>query len=99
MNTTTVVKSVQVANTVTGDYDPAKPLPYPYHIEADGKVARQDFWKGEPLRLAGFQHGDVQQVVVHADEWLTGDIDVTGMHPVFIDKGGNMWSHAMPVSK
>ncbi len=29
-------------------------LPYPFFIDEKGRVGRQDFWKGKPLRLIGF---------------------------------------------
>lgn len=91
-------KSIQVANSEDGTYDVRKPLPYPFHIEDDGSVARQDFWRGEPARLAGFQRTEEQHVDVFAADWLADDsIDVTGMFPVFIDADGGMWNHAMPV--
>jgi hypothetical protein len=95
----TTMKSIQVANTETGEYDPLLSLPYPYYITEDGSVDRQDFWKGEPSRLMGFQKDpDVQHVDILAEDWLKDDdIDVTGMFPVFVDEGGTMWRHQMPV--
>lgn len=92
-------KSIQVANTPTGEYDVHKPLPYPYQIDADGSVLRQDFWRGEPARLLGFQQdADVQQVDLLAEDWLaTEDSAPAGWHPVFMDADGGMWNHAYPV--
>lgn len=29
-------------------------LPYPFFIDENRKVGRQDFWKGKPLKLIGF---------------------------------------------
>lgn len=29
-------------------------LPYPYIVDRDGLVGRQDFWKGEPYQIVGF---------------------------------------------
>lgn len=37
--------------------DPADvhtPLPYPFHVDADGFVGRQDFWKGRVHKVVGF---------------------------------------------
>lgn len=93
-------KSIQVANTATGEYDVRQPLPYPYHIDPDGTVLRQDFWRGEPARLAGFQqHADVQHVDLLAHVWLADDSEAPqGWFPVFIDADGGMWSHRFPVA-
>ncbi len=96
---TETTKSVQVANTTTGRYDVHKPLPYPFHIDAEGNVLRQDFWRGEPERLVGFQEkADVNHVDLRVQDWLaTGDEAPEGWHPVFVDADGTMWSHAFPV--
>ena len=29
--------------------------PYPLHVNSDGTVCQQDFWRGYPSRLLGFQ--------------------------------------------
>lgn len=96
---TTATKSVQIANTEDGSYDVRKPLPYPWHINRDCSVARQDFWKGQPDRLAGFQTSRDKQVInVLAQDWVDSDnIDVTGMFPVFINSDGSMWNSSYPV--
>lgn len=28
-------------------------LPYPLHVQADGTIDRQDFWRGDPFRVIG----------------------------------------------
>ena len=38
-----------------GEYDVHQSVPYPYHIDSEGNVLRQDFWRGDPSRLIGFQ--------------------------------------------
>lgn len=91
-------KTIQVTNTPEGTYDVLKPLPYPYHVNEDGSIARQDFWRGEPARLLGFQvKADEQVVDVFAAEWLSDDVNVDGMYPVFMDADGTIWNHAFPV--
>jgi hypothetical protein len=73
--------------------------PYPWHVERDGSIRRQDFWKGHPFELAGF--------VTHPE--ATGDIHLTveqfweepghavGMWPVFVHGDGRMatWGDSM----
>lgn len=66
-------------------------LPYPYFIKKDGKVGRQDFWKGNPSHLIGFsslpKSGNVD--LVFQDFWSSPEKAV-GMYPVFADKD-NEW--------
>jgi hypothetical protein len=99
--TDTKTKSVQVANEKDGSYNVHKPLPYPFHIDADGSVLRQDFWKGEPSRLIGFQeNADVQKVDLLAETWLASDDEAPeGWYPVFMDDDGGFWNHAYPIMK
>lgn len=94
------MKTIHIANEADGSYNVHKPLPYPYHIEDDGTVGRQDFWKGKPARLLGFQlTADRHEVSVRVETWLENDVDVTGHFPVFQDKNGAIWSLTLPVSK
>lgn len=95
MRTTNSV--VQVANTVTGEYDPQESLPFPYHIDTAGNVLRQDFWQGEPLRLVGFQRTKEQRVDLLEADWDGSDQQVAGMYPVFEDADGAFWNHKFPV--
>lgn len=103
MSTThrTVVTVQPAQGTEVGAYDPAVPLPYPWHIDADGRVLRQELWRGHPARLAGFQAlARRQQVDLYTEEWLAdlGRADlVVSMYPVFIDADGGMWSSTHPV--
>lgn len=91
--------SVQVANTPTGDYDVDQPLPYPYHVAAEGRVGRQDFWRGEPVKLLGFQNSrEHQNVDVLFDEFWTNPDVAVGKWPVFLDADGGIWNHACPVT-
>jgi hypothetical protein len=91
---------VQIANTPDGSYDVRQPLPYPYYIKSDGRIDRQDFWRGEPARLLGFQADpDIQKVDVLAESWLADpNCEVVGMFPVFVDDDGSMWNSAHPVT-
>jgi len=66
-----------------------KTLPYPYFIEKDGLVGRQDFWKGKPYRLLGFSKkpvaGDIE--LIFAEFWKSPK-KATGMYAVFTSKRG-----------
>jgi hypothetical protein len=39
---------------ITADGTELTQLPYPFHVAEDGSVLRQDFWRGDPLRILGF---------------------------------------------
>ena len=88
---------LQLGNTETGEYDVREALPYPYRVNEDGTIDRQDFWQGSPYALLGFQRGDVQEVVVLAEDWLRDGVDVSGLRPVFTDAGGTVWAHRYAV--
>jgi hypothetical protein len=91
--------SIQPANTETGVIDVTKARPYPYHIEAEtGNVGRQDFWKGDPLRLMGFQDdANVQHVDVLYREFAADPQVSVGKFPVFMRADGSMYSMTLPV--
>lgn len=103
------VVSLHIANTVTGEYDVRKPLPYPFHLDAEGNVLSQDFWRGEPIKLLGFQESpDVHEVNLLVEDWLptatspttsqvVGPVAAVGMWPVFLDADGTIWAHRFPV--
>ena len=73
-------------------------LPYPYFIDEKGLVGRQDFWKGKPFRLIGFNGqpttGDID--VSFNDFWQNPKIAV-GMYPVFTDKKKNWFTHQLAI--
>lgn len=98
----TTVRTIQPAQTAdpAAEYDPMLPLPYPWHIASNGDVERQDFWKGSPARLVGFQRDNVHRVVLRAEDWMAGEPDAAvGLQPVFVDLDGSMWADARPVTE
>lgn len=81
-----------------GEYDVMEPLPYPYHIDDTGVVLRQDFWRGTPSCLVGFQkYKTIQRVDVWFKDWFSEDVDVLGMYPVFLDAAGSLYTDTRPV--
>lgn len=91
--------SIQTANTETGDFDVMKPRPYPFHIDAEtGEVGRQDFWKGDPFKLVGFQNDANRQTVdVFYTAFVADPQAVVGKFPVFLRADGSMYSMTVPV--
>lgn len=66
-------------------------LPYPFHVDEAGNVDRQDFWRGEPLAIIGFQADpDVQQVDLHWRDFLKAPQAAVGMLVVGVDGKGGM---------
>lgn len=97
----TTVRTIQPANTPTGDHDPSAPLPCSYDIDDKGRVLDQDHWDGVPVHLLGFQRDiDVQQIDLSAKEWIASrDPAPEGWYPVFIDADGAIWNHRHPVMR
>lgn len=82
------------------EYDALLPLPYPFHIDTEtGDVGRQEFWRGQPRRLIGFQRGDVQYVVLTRQDWVLNPHSAVGLRPVFVDDDGGMWSHTGEITE
>jgi hypothetical protein len=86
-----------------GEYDVMIPVPYPINIDTDGSVLNQDFWRGDPFRLIGFQKDrDIQHIDVPMSEWMDNDPDsIVGMYPVFLTKGDDsgIWNDLRHVER
>lgn len=80
--------------------DVRMPRPFPYIINHEtGAVSDQEFWRGDPFRLLGFQaNADVQRVNLFFEDWVARDIQsAVGMYPVFVKADGGMYCLALPV--
>lgn len=72
--------------------------PFPYNLDAEGKVLDQDFWKGDPAGLIGFQkEPDVQRVGLFFRDFTENPLKAIGMYPVFVDATGGMYCFTRPV--
>lgn len=74
-------------------------LPYPFYVEEDGSVQRQEFWKGDPYRVIGFQ----KDLARHEIDLLWQDAtkdpqQVVGMYVVTADEKGDMGVHVSAIS-
>lgn len=102
MSERTVI-TIQPANSADGTYDVHEPLPYPYHVDAaTGDVGRQDFWKGAPFRVLGFQKDvDVQQVDLRWEDAAADPDQIVGMFAVMLDTSEeepHMYNLTRPIS-
>lgn len=69
---------------------PTGKLPYPFFIDEDGLVGRQDFWRGQPFRLVGFVAvGADYEIALTVQNWLTAPESAVGMEPVMEDEDGS----------
>jgi len=93
--------TLQPGNTPDGGYDVNLPLPYPYHVDAEtGEVGRQEFWRGDPKSIIGFQEDpDIQFVDKMWSEVAEDPQTAVGMFPVFVDWKGKMFSLTTAIRK
>lgn len=90
---------IQPANTESGEYDVHVPQPYPYYIDAEGKVAEQEFWKGDPLQLIGFQdRADRQKLNITFKQFWDDPTVAEGRFPVFLQGSGTFYNLTVPIS-
>lgn len=81
-----------------GNIVEGKKLPYPYHIDIDGKVLDQHFWQGDPYSVVGFQRqADVQMIDLWWDAVVKDPQSAVGMYPVFTEKGKGLYSYRLAV--
>ncbi|MGP4995498.1 hypothetical protein [Glutamicibacter ardleyensis] len=76
------------------NHDGSGTIPIPYWIDPNtGNVGRQDFWRGNPNQLLGFT-SDVNhfEIVVAWHEWVTDPERGTGLLPVFMKRGGGIYT-------
>lgn len=64
----------------------AKCLPYPFFVGEDGKVGRQDFWKGKPYRFIGLAPADEQKIIFDVSDLFKMSTVPEGLYPVFADR-------------
>lgn len=69
--------------------DPMIGQPYPYTVDETGAVQDQEFWRGEPSVLIGFQdERDVQTVNLLASAWFAHAPETAvGKYAVFVANG------------
>lgn len=73
-------------------------LPYPFHVDEFGFVGRQDFWRGDPIRLVGFvEDSDSFDVALDVEDFLVDPDAAVGMHPVLADRNGDFATYSGPV--
>lgn len=84
---------------ITADGTELTKLPYPFYVNEDGSILRQDIWNGNPLRVVGFQRDlAVQQIDMWWRDALRTPDQVPGMYLVTSDKNGDFAVHNTAVA-
>ncbi len=82
-------KTVRLQPTIMAD----QTLPYPYFVNEDGDIARQDFWKGKPARLVGLSKlPTTGSVDLDVEELFEDRQKAVGMYPVLADANDNWYT-------
>ncbi len=73
-------------------------LPYPYFINEDGSVGRQDFWKGNPKKLIGFSaQPSTGSILVFRNMFFEKPEAAVGLYPVFEADDGHWFTQTNPI--
>lgn len=86
---TITLQPSEYTDHITGDGTELTKLPYPLHVERDGTIGRQDFWKGNPSRVIGF----TRDVAAQRIDLLWADVvdspqQAVGTYVVVVGKDG-----------
>lgn len=72
--------------------------PYPYFVNSDGLVERQDFWRGTPHKLVGFcKKRGTGELDLPLFDFLESPQKAVGMYPVFENKNGEWGTYGSPI--
>lgn len=92
----TIIKlqpAAYIDNIYEGGYVGTK-LPYPFFVNEDGNVGRQDFWRGAIVRVIGFQRDLAKmQIDVRWVEAIDDLSKVIGMYLVTSDENATYGVH------
>lgn len=84
---------------ITADGHEMTQLPYPFYVAEDGSIDRQDFWRGNPAAVVGFQKDlAVQQVDLWWDDVVQDPQRAVGMYVVTTGKTG-LGVHMLAISE
>ena len=74
-------------------------LPYPFYVNGEGLVGRQDVWNGDPYRVLGFARNlRVHEVNLTWDEAVQDPSRAVGMYLVTWGKVEGIGTHETAVS-
>lgn len=81
---------IQNSNSSDGSYDVHQPRPYPFFVDkATGEIDKQEFWKGNPFRVEGFQDDvEVQQIDLSWEDAVANLDEAVGKYLVVLNTSG-----------
>jgi hypothetical protein len=72
--------------------------PYPFLVTEDGFVLDQDFWRGDPERIVGFQNDEeIQRIDVWWSDVVKDPELAVGKFPVMVEKGQGLYTYTVAV--
>jgi len=73
-------------------------LPYPFFVSENGKIGRQDFWKGNPEMLLGLNDEPLAgDITLQRKEFFENPKKAIGKYPVLKNKNGEWVTSTIPI--
>jgi hypothetical protein len=73
-------------------------VPYPFAVKENGEVDGQDFWRGDPAAVLGFQNDEeVQRIDVWWSDVVSDPELAVGKFPVMIEESGNIYTYTVKI--
>lgn len=93
------IQPSEFTDQVSADGHQQTKLPYPFYVNAsDGTVNLQEFWKGDPFRVVGFQRDLARQEIdLRWDDAVKDPQQAIGMYLVTADSKGAFGVHTTAV--
>lgn len=92
------LQQASVVDRITSDGTELTQLPYPFFVDEKGNVGRQDFWRGRPRAVVGFQKDLARHRVDIFWKQVVENPDLAvGKYIVTVDDGGQMSVHMSAV--
>ncbi len=92
------IQNESFTDMITDDGIVGTKMPYPFVVGESGYVEGQDFWKGDPFRVVGFQKDlAVKQIDLYWDEVIKDPKKAEGTYLVTRDRDGAIGVHLTAV--
>lgn len=73
-------------------------LPYPFHVNADGSIGRQDFWRGQAATAIGFvNRPDSYHIALSWSAAVGNPQKAVGKYVVTADSKGQFSTHMVAI--
>jgi hypothetical protein len=93
------LQPAEFTDFITEDGHELKKLPYPFYVHEDGRIDRQDFWRGTVSRVIGFQ-ADYNRMTIDLfwDDAVKNPESAVGKFVVTADARGKWSVHGNAIS-